>query len=287
MRNHVRGSSDHGMRRLRALAPTRGIGTSSLVAFAVLATLGGGACDRAATGSAPSVSSAKPASSAVAPAAASADEPSVGCPGRVFTSFVDDSRSSKGDGLRVVINHPSEDTGTMHYASRVELRAAGASPLVFVEDMERGSLPPIFTRRYRIAEDRYLLLGWTSYGSGEQSDHAWIVARERGALRVAGKLELSEHRANALFVLHRAGARLRLGVPLPDDRPGGLGAPWIRLDDEALHESAAASLGATPTPAGGEIECHVPPFEDEEMSLATTRRFVWFEVTAGGFERPR
>jgi hypothetical protein len=88
----------------------------------------------------------------------------------------------------------NEDTGTMHYAERVVVRWGDALPLVVETDVERGTLAPLFGRVVPLANDRVALIGSSSWGGGEWTQHAWVIARERGAVRVVEATDASAPR---------------------------------------------------------------------------------------------
>jgi hypothetical protein len=175
--------------------------------------------------------------------------------------------------LRLLANEPPDyDTGTQHYAERAVFRAPGAIPLTITAEHV-----PLFSRRYPLTKERHLFLGWTSWGSGEQSDHLWVVERTGGTLRVAARLKLSARRASTYFVLHRDGQNIRLGVPLDHDR-AGVDEPWVTLDEKAISDRVNPPL-PSPVPAGGDLECFCPPIGAEHtMRYVPDVPLVWFDI---------
>ena len=88
----------------------------------------------------------------------------------------------------------TEDTGTMHYADRVVVRWGQARPLVIETDVEGGSLAPLFGRVVPLPHDRVALIGASSWGGGEWTQHAWVIERDRGAVRVVEATEATAKR---------------------------------------------------------------------------------------------
>jgi hypothetical protein len=153
--------------------------------------------------------------------------------------------------------------------------------LKLTSDLERGVLVPLFTRQYALAKDRQVILGWTSWGSGEQSDHAWIVEVASGTVRIASTLKLSAHRADTFFVLHRDEGRVRIGVP-PERDASGIDEPWVTLNGKPIEAGDASTLPSSPAPAAGEVECFGPPMGLHHVPNVP---LVWFAVEPGGFRR--
>jgi hypothetical protein len=77
-----------------------------------------------------------------------------------------------------------------------------------------GPFVPIPGPQYRLDDDHFLVLGWSSVGSGLQSLHALLIARQDDALILARQLDLQTDRPSAGLVVRRAGpGEVRLGIP--------------------------------------------------------------------------
>src|SRR5262249_47581600 len=116
------------------------------------------------------------------------------------------------------------------------------------------------------------LLGWSSYGEGMQTQHAWIVVDGKAGPRIADRLAWTTDRAHPGFALDHTGSTWRIGIPVPLireplHRHWELGIGKRQLGLEALHASA---LPATAH------EHYTPPLDGR---LDWAKQFVW--VAAG------
>jgi len=113
--------------------------------------------------------------------------------------------------LKVEKRLPTASTGTMHFAEIVVLRVGRARPLVL-----EGELAPIPGPYVRLGDSRFLLLGWSSGGSGMQTLHALSLAVVGGAVTLVAELTLQTDRLSSGLLLRTGeGDQTRLGVPEP------------------------------------------------------------------------
>jgi hypothetical protein len=174
----------------------------------------------------------------------------------------------------------------MHVADElVMVTPRGALSLKHADD-ESGEVLPLVGVIYKVAPERWVVLGWSSYGEGMQTEHAWLVDGA-AAPRVIDKLEWTTDRAHAGFAVDAfTGNRLRIGIPLPlrsesagDDDDASL---HNELDWRFVHGKQTltlAQLGKLKT-----SETHVmalrafytPPFDESPSERKWSGRFVWF-----------
>ena len=163
--------------------------------------------------------------------------------------------------------------GTMHDAA--EVRIGGAR---FVSDVARGELVPLFRRRVTLDADHELILGWSSWGGGEQSLHAWIVEHHGAEVAIVDRLEVRQLRGTSALFLQRTRTGLALGFPPPDPgRP--LDGPWLATETFALAHDAA--LPHHPFHEAAGLEAFCPPFGVSVRPEAVT----WIGVRPSGFRR--
>lgn len=73
--------------------------------------------------------------------------------------------------LKVTATFLDEPTGTMHYASTVTVAFGDASSLILEGEMLSTPGP-----HFQLSASRFLLLGWTSPGSGMEAMHALLIS---------------------------------------------------------------------------------------------------------------
>jgi hypothetical protein len=113
--------------------------------------------------------------------------------------------------LIVQAQYPRDETGTMHFAEALTLSIAAARPL-----RVPGSFLPIPGPTFRLPDGRFILLGWSSPGSGMQSMHALLVGDRAGAVKLLDHLIYFTDRPNAaLLVRTELSGSVFIGVPEP------------------------------------------------------------------------
>lgn len=106
---------------------------------------------------------------------------------------------------------PREPQGTMHYAEALTLSIGSARPLRLTDP-----LLPIPGPSFALPGSRFLLLGWSSTGSGMQSIHAFLLGIHEGAVkRLAIVVSHTDRTNSALLVRRDAHGSLALGFPEP------------------------------------------------------------------------
>ena len=131
-------------------------------------------------------------------------------------------------GLEVTYTWRSE-TGTWHTADHVTI-ALGAAKVERDEDDERGLLVPLFAKAFDAGTNRWVLLGWSSTGSGMQTQSAWIVKKVGKALKVTDELDWTTDRGHPGLAFEGEGAKLRVGILKPP------------ASDDDAHDSGSWSL---------------------------------------------
>lgn len=110
-------------------------------------------------------------------------------------------------------------TGTYHLANHVMI-ALGAAKLERDSDVETGKLVPLFGEAFDAGTDRWVLLGWSSTGSGMQTQTAWIVKKTGKTLKITDQLDWTTDRGHPGLAYEGEGAKLRVGIlkpPTSDD----------------------------------------------------------------------
>ncbi|MEO8673495.1 MAG: hypothetical protein ABI411_19450 [Tahibacter sp.] len=129
-------------------------------------------------------------------------------PAIIFLSLIA-LAASAADQLTATARYPIEPTGTMHFAEALTLSVDPAKPLTL-----KGEFLPIPGPTFRLSKDRYVMLGWSSTGSGMQTLHALLVSVADGAVGELAELSLTTDRSSAgLVVRHQPDGSLRIGMP--------------------------------------------------------------------------
>jgi len=189
--------------------------------------------------------------------------------------------------LTVEVALPECDTGTMHYAERVEIGGGGRRPLVLRTDVEKGVSAPLIDRQIELDATRHLLLGWSSRGGGMQTIHALLVERGPAAFVLRDHLRITTGRGSAGVLVVNRGAEVRIGIPEPPrevHNPEGwrLAFAGRELDLKAMR-ALPFSGGAHPR---GRASSYCPPFGEIGRHVPPTARIAWFAVGRSGFVRP-
>jgi hypothetical protein len=118
--------------------------------------------------------------------------------------------------LTVQATYPEGRTGTMHFAETLTLSIGESRPL-------RVHAPrfylPIPGPSFRLPDGRFVLLGWSSTGSGMETMHALLVGEHAGAVTLFDHLIYDTDRNHAaLLVRTEPDGSVLIGVPEPLDR---------------------------------------------------------------------
>jgi len=111
----------------------------------------------------------------------------------------------------------TEDTGTMHYAEKIEISFMDKQPITIVSDRARGVLAPIIDNQFFLSGSRHLVLGWTSRGGGMQTTHALLVDTAGVSLRLVDTLEIRTDRSSSGFVVDLQKRSPRFGILRPNE----------------------------------------------------------------------
>lgn len=116
--------------------------------------------------------------------------------------------------LRVQARYPRGSQGTMHFTEALILSVPSARPLTL-----KGSFLPIPGPSFRLPDSRYILLGWSSAGSGMQSIHVFLLGIQNGSLRrLASLTSLTDRPSSGLLVRRATDGSVVLGLPKPPTR---------------------------------------------------------------------
>ncbi len=179
-------------------------------------------------------------------------------------------------------------TGTTHIAEELTLTTArGKLALAgsdFASEDSKDALHaealPLIERIVTVDTRHWVLLGWSSFGEGMQSEHVWLVEDRASGPRVTDWLMWTTDRAHAGLALAPK-ARVIVGVPLPD-RSDGLHdeESWqLRHAGDALPLDKVEKLPATHANVMTLPAYYDPPFGDEPSTRRWASRFVWFEAS--------
>ncbi|MFT3698703.1 MAG: hypothetical protein QM831_36490 [Kofleriaceae bacterium] len=141
------------------------------------------------------------------------------------------------------------DTGTTHEATNVTLSVGDAKVVRF-----GGDQLPLIEKAIQLAPDRWLAIGWSSYGSGMETMSAWIVQRKKDALKIIDELYWTSDRTSAGFAIEDDKGTLRIGIPQqtgtahdPDEWKLVIGAKTIDVT-KLRYAKVSTTLFAPPMP---------------------------------------
>ena len=177
--------------------------------------------------------------------------------------------------LTVTANLPEESTGTMHYAVKVTVALGEATPLVL-----EGPMLPIPGPHFRLGDSRFLLLGWSSGGSGMQTMHVLLIRVRRGAVVLDRELTVMTDRSSAGLLVRVGTQSARIGLPKPPaDFVSNPDEWFLNLGGESLDFQHMRKLRfVTVQPQKGDLfyTASSPP-------SPMPKRVAWIDVTANGF----
>jgi len=181
--------------------------------------------------------------------------------------------------LTIQATYPEGDTGTMHFAETLTLSIGAARPL-----RVPGSFLPIPGPSFRLSDGRFLLLGWSSTGSGMQSMHALLVGDRAGVMTLFDHLIYDTDRPHAALLV-RAGpdGSVWIGVPEPS-------SDFLHNEDEwslqyglshkrHLLIGAIRKLSFETVISRSDDVFYAPPTK----ATPRTARVAWVHVTKAGF----
>ncbi len=189
--------------------------------------------------------------------------------------------------LAVTADFPSEDTGTMHFASRLTIRWGDAEPLTLgadAGDAEEDAAATIMVPgpSFQLSQDRALLLGWSSTGAGMQEMQALLIERTGSKLSIVDRLDLQSDRPSSALLVRQDPGGLRIGIFRPEkivfDEDGWfLSCGGASLDMAALRRLPYDPRGRSSS-----------DFLYESMSPPSPmpRDVAWIEIGPRGFRLP-
>ncbi len=206
-------------------------------------------------------------------------------------------------GLRVQVSWMTL-TGTTHVASALTIETPGgklelAQPAedarledVPPEDQDTGRVLPLIDRVLELGPGRWVLLGWSSFGEGMMTNHAWLIV-DRGGPRIADELSWSTSRSFAGLALDVGAGAVRVGVPVPtkprrrggDDEPHRLSDWMLTHGKRDLGIDDVWRLPATRQHVMSLAAFHTPPTGASPAEQGWSGRFVWFAANGERFVR--
>lgn len=153
------------------------------------------------------------------------------------------------------------DTGTWHTANKLTI-SLGAAKLERATDDEHMILP-LFAKAFDAGPNRWVLLGWSSTGSGMQTQTAWIVKKVGKALKITDQLDWTTDRAHPGLAFEGEGAKLRVGIlkpPASDDEAHDAGEWSLETGGKLRRMDMVRKLHFV----GGSPALYAPPFDDSK-----------------------
>ena len=182
--------------------------------------------------------------------------------------------------LQIEMQRP-DGTGTMHYAERTSIRLGDMKPIVMTTDVGADRLAPILQAQLQLNDSRFLVLGWTSWGGGMQTNHAYLVGREGDTLRVVDRLEVRTGRGSAGLIVENGSDGTRIGMFEPPVEAHESGEWWVSIGGRRLDMDQIRHLTYVESPASGRATAfYDPPF----FSGRARGRVAWVVVRDGRFQ---
>lgn len=184
----------------------------------------------------------------------------------------------RADGIEVRVSWWTL-TGTTHVADELVITTRRGTLRLKDSGEEGGETFPLIEQLYKVGKARWLALGWSSYGGGMQSEHAWLIDATSKP-RIVDKLEWTTDRSHAGLVIDFD--PMRIGIPLPrvptDDDRLHSELEWQLVHDKRSRTLAqVAKLPATEAHIMA-VRAYTPPFHRSASELDWSGRFVWFGV---------
>jgi hypothetical protein len=179
-------------------------------------------------------------------------------------------------GLEVTYTWESE-TGTWHTADHVTIALAGAKVERDAND-ERGILVPLFAKAFDAGTNRWVLLGWSSTGSGMQTQSAWIVKRVGKKLQISDELDWTTDRGHPGLAFEGEGAKLRVGIlkpPPTDDEAHDAGSWSLDFGGKAHDLDRIRKLRFV----AGTPSLYAPPFDETKCPC----KIAWLGIAHDKF----
>lgn len=196
-------------------------------------------------------------------------------------------REVTGDGIEIDVSWWTL-TGTWHLADELVISTARGTLRLKTREGDDGPQEalPLLEEIYPLGDHRWIVVGWSSFGEGMQTVHAWLVDGT-SAPRIVDKLEWTTDRTHSGIVID-ATSKVRIGIPLPvrsseTDDPDGERTLHNRLDWELVHGKRTFRLDQVAKLRTTEhhvmsVHAYTPPFQDSASTRGWSGRFVWFSA---------
>jgi len=187
--------------------------------------------------------------------------------------------SSKKLSTALTVHQKSGSGGTMHFAESTTITCAKCTtPLRLTNDA-------LIDHVLALGEQRYLLLGWASGGSGRQSLHVLLVHVGASGPRVIDELTWSTSRSESGVLLASTPQGWRIGIPQPITGDEEYEQDYgTRLSFKGLAQRRGTDLLKSgffkPVPTGVSAWGYVPPFPH---GIRARGNVGWLRATATGF----
>ncbi len=185
-----------------------------------------------------------------------------------------------GDGIKIEVAWWTM-TGTTHVADELVITTKRGK-LRLESDEESGLAIPLVEKVYSAGRGRWVVLGWSSFGGGMETVHAWIVD---ATPRVIDKLEWTTDRSHAGVVVDASNG-VRVGIPLPIGAGSDDGDDHLHDDEgwQLAHGTRSLSLAnvtklpASETSLASLPGYYTPPFQTPPAERRWSGRIVWFSA---------
>ncbi len=157
----------------------------------------------------------------------------------------------------------AKDTGQVHEATQIALRVGDAK---LVRAQTETVQLPLIEKIIQLTPDRWLAIGWTSFGEGLERMVAWIVDRKGTSVRIADELAWQSDRSHAGLAIEDDAGTLRVGIPAVAKDGHALQDWQLRIggnvvDLAKLHYvKLATTLFAPPVEDKRECDCSITWF---------------------------
>jgi hypothetical protein len=189
-----------------------------------------------------------------------------------------------GEGITIAVSWWTQ-TGTTHVADELVITTSRGTLRLKNADDEDGEVIPLLEQIYTVGPHRWLVLGWSSYGEGMQTEHAWLIDDTSKPV-VVDKLGWTTDRSHAGIALDMRD-KLLVGIPLPQSSSSD-----SREDEPSLHNERDWQLAhgdrtftlaeVAQLPASEShlmaVRAYAPPLQKSASERGWSGRFVWFAV---------
>lgn len=189
-----------------------------------------------------------------------------------------------GEGITIAVSWWTQ-TGTTHVADEVVITTSRGTVQLKNADDEDGEVIPLFEQIYTVSPHRWLVLGWSSFGEGMQTEHAWLIDDTSKPV-VVDKLGWTTDRSHAGIALDMRD-KLLVGIPLPLSSSSDSGEDEPSLHNESdwqlAHGEQTFTLPEVVEMPASErslmaVRAYSPPLQPSASERGWNGRFVWFAV---------